>query len=361
MAEITLPHRYHRHLLVPEIGYRGIRAIMSSSVIVIGAGGLGCPALQYLAAAGVGRIGIVDYDIVSESNLQRQILYTPADLGYLKADRAAARLKELNPLVDIYTYPVKLNSNNALEILRDYDVILDGSDNFPARFLVNDACVILDKPFVFGALYQFKSQVSVFNYQGGPTYRCLVPEYPDSSESLNCDDVGVLGTVAGMTGCIMAGEVIKIIIQEGNVLSGKLMQMDCLTLQVDILTIKNNSELPKIQELLDYEELCNAKFDQWPVRSITPATLRLLMNENFSGQIVDIREPEDFSRFSIPGSINRSASEIETNPDLISGHHPVIFVCKHGIKSENTIRILIRKFGFSNLLNLEGGICGWLH
>ncbi|MEI6509301.1 MAG: HesA/MoeB/ThiF family protein, partial [Bacteroidota bacterium] len=243
------PHelkRYNRHIILPEIGLEGQQKLKLAKVLVIGAGGLGCPLLQYLAAAGVGTIGVVDSDTVDESNLHRQILYSSNEVGKNKADIAAKKLSELNPFIKITPIVSYLNSENALQLFSDFDIIIDGSDNFATRYLVNDACVILNKPFVSGSIYKFQGQISVFNYHEGPTYRCL---YPEPGDIPNCAEVGVLGVLPGIVGCLMANETIKMIIGNGEVLSGKLLVFDSLTMQFNTFGFSTVAENKNIKTL----------------------------------------------------------------------------------------------------------------
>src|ERR1035437_3341330 len=246
--------RYARHLILPEIGIEGQEKLKQAKVLVVGAGGLGCPVLQYLAAAGVGTIGMVDDDVVDETNLQRQSLFSNEDIGRKKAEVAKEKLSKLNPHIILTSDPLHLTSANALEIISHYDLVIDGSDNFPTRYLVNDACVMLNKPLVFGSIFKFEGQVSVFNYKNGPTYRCLFPEPP--VDSPNCAEIGVLGVLPGIVGTIMANEALKIILCIGEVLSGKLFVLDALNFQTQVISFEKNPENLKIKSLIDYEELC---------------------------------------------------------------------------------------------------------
>ena len=250
--------QYNRHFILDSIGIEGQSKLKNSKVLVVGAGGLGCPILQYLAAAGVGTIGIIDNDIVDQSNLQRQILFTIDDIDKPKATAAADRLKRLNPYIEFNTYINFLSSENALDIFPKYDIIVDGSDNFQTRYLTNDTAVLTDKPLVFGAIFKFEGQVSVFNYKNGPTYRCLFPTPPNANSIPNCSDVGVLGVLPGIIGCLQANETIKIICELGDVLSGKLLSLNALNLQQNILKFPKNPTI-KIKELIDYDSFCGIK------------------------------------------------------------------------------------------------------
>jgi len=360
MFSNTAFHRYNRHILLPEIGYLGQAALLNSSVLVVGAGGLGCPALLYLAASGIGKIGVVDYDIVIESDLQRQVLYSPFDVGFPKAEKAAEKLSDQNPMISLTALNEKLSSSNALDIISNYDLVLDCSNNFPTRYLINDACVMLGKPFIYGALNRFEGQLSVFNYNDGPTYRCMAPDYPDKPITKNYSDIGVLGAIAGLIGCMMACEAIKIITSSGDVLNGKLLLVDALSMNFTLLTIARSNSWNNISELLDYEELCNVSNPGPGFNSITRTEVRKLLREKYPCQLIDIRDPDEYSDNSLPGSINIPESEIIGRLNEIARDHPVIIICNTGIKSGHLIRHLIYRFGYKNLLSLKGGINEWL-
>lgn len=329
---------------------------MNASVLVVGAGGLGCPVLQYLAAAGIGTIGIVDFDTVEESNLQRQTLYSMADIGCLKTERAAEKLKSINPLIEVNTYPVRLTAANALDIFKNYDIVIDGSDNFPTRFLVNDACVILNKPLVFGALYQFEGQLTVFNYQNGPNYRCLVPEYPDCSEAVNCDTSGILGAVAGMIGSMMAIETVKIVTGAEGILSGKILIVDTLSMQVNIISFSADECVHKITTLQDYETLCNAHIKVNAAKIVNRAFINDIRKRNGEIQIIDLREDDDYRINALEGSINIPYDSIESSLNIIRQDIPVVLVCNLGIKSSEITEKLQKSYGYMNLFSLEGGV-----
>lgn len=348
--------RYRKNILVPQIGLNGQRAIMAASVLVVGAGGLGCPVLQYLAAAGIGKIGIMDFDTVEESNLQRQTLYSMADIGFLKTERAAEKLKSINPLIEVHTYPVRLTAANALDILKNYDIVIDGSDNFPTRFLVNDACVILNKPLVFGALNQFEGQITVFNYQKGPNYRSLVPEYPDCSEAVNCDTSGILGAVAGMIGSMMAVETVKIITGAMGILSGKLLVVDSLSMQINLINFSTNESDIRITTLLDYETLCNAHVVVNSAKTVSKAFIEDYLRLDSEIQIIDLRQDDDFKIYALESSINIPYDRIESNLSSIRQDIPVVFVCNLGIKSCEIVEKLQKSYGYENLFSLEGGV-----
>ncbi|WP_026463712.1 molybdopterin-synthase adenylyltransferase MoeB [Adhaeribacter aquaticus] len=338
--------RYSRHILLPEIGEAGVQKLKAAKVLVIGAGGLGCPVLQYLTAAGVGTIGIVDFDKVEESNLQRQILFAMADIGYLKADVAREKLKQQNPFIKIISYPVRLTSDNALAILTDFDLVIDGSDNFSTRYLVNDACVISNKPLIFGSIFKFEGQVSVFNYKNGPTYRCL---YPEPSELASCSEVGVLGVLPGLIGMYMANEVIKVILDLGEILSGKLLVLNALSLTHHIFSFTANPSNKQINSLPETDEYCLA-----PIPEITYSEFqeRLIEGEEFT--ILDVRETHEHARQNI-GGILIPLGQLEKSLQKIPQTLPILVHCQSGARSQKAAQILITN-GISNVLNLKGGL-----
>ncbi|WP_311182702.1 HesA/MoeB/ThiF family protein [Hymenobacter volaticus] len=286
--------RYARHIMLPEIGLEGQQRLARAAVLIVGCGGLGCPVLQYLTAAGVGTIGLLDADTVDESNLQRQVLYSTADVGQLKVKAAHAKLAALNPFVTFQPLPQRLTAANALGLLSDYDVVVDCSDNFATRYLVNDACVLLGKPLVFGAIFKFEGQLSVFNYQSGATYRCLYPEPPAPDEMPSCSDIGVLGVLPGIVGTLQANETLKILLQLGEVLRGKLLVFSSLTMSFqtfNFLAVEANQYLTT---LADYEELCGPV-----VQEITATGLKQKLTSGETLQLVDVREPHEHTRHNI--------------------------------------------------------------
>ncbi|MFO7616207.1 MAG: HesA/MoeB/ThiF family protein, partial [Bacteroidales bacterium] len=289
--------RYSRQIRLREIGVAGQERLKSARVLVIGAGGLGSPVLQYLVAAGVGHIGIVDYDRIDLSNLNRQVLYATDEVGQSKADRAAGRLREMNPDTEIRTWAERLTPANALTILADYDIVVDCTDNFPVRFLINDAAVMLDKPVVYGAVYQFEGQVTVFNYQGGPTLRCLLPEPPHPLEVPSCAEGGVIGTIAGMIGTLQAAEVIKLILGIGDVLRGKVFVYDSLTCESYFFHLERNPELRPVEELKVYDEACQ---DEIPVRCLTYDEVRKMLDGGEAVQVIDVGDPADYADHGMP-------------------------------------------------------------
>jgi adenylyltransferase/sulfurtransferase len=353
-------NRYSRHVLLPEIGTEGQKKLKHAKVLVVGAGGLGCPVLQYLAAAGVGTIGIADDDSVEESNLQRQILYNTEDIGLPKAHVSKKKLERLNPQIKIISHVLRLNSENALEIINEYDLIVDGSDNFPTRYLTNDACVMLNKPLVFGSIFKFEGQVSVFNYKKGPTYRCLFPEPP--TDSPNCAEIGVLGIMPGIIGTFMANEALKIILGIGEILSGKLLVVDALSMQMRILSFEKNPLNTQIEKLIDYTHFCSSSAssssNETTIPSVSVAQLKKLMESKSDFQLIDVREPFEYAVFNLKGE-NIPLTVLEKNIHRISRNRKVIIYCKSGIRSQKAIMLLQKKYGYTNLYNLSGGIDAW--
>lgn len=343
---------------MPEIGLEGQKNLKKSKVLVVGAGGLGCPVLQYITAAGVGTIGICDFDYVDESNLQRQILFGTDDIGKSKAKIAASKLAFLNPYIKFNIHDIKLDKTNALDLFKQYDIIVDGSDNFPTRFLVNDACVLMGKPLVFGAIYKFEGQVSVFNYQNGPTYRCLVPEQPDSSEMLSCSQIGVIGVLPGIIGSYQASEVIKIITGVGEVLKGKILLVDTLSMNHNIIEFKRNEKTANIIELSDYGDFCMDEFPE--VKNITVSELKGKILNNEKIQLFDIRETELFENYHIQGSINYQIEEILDKPELVPKEFDVVLICENGNNSMAVIDFLEESHDYKYVYNLKGGVQAWI-
>jgi adenylyltransferase/sulfurtransferase len=338
--------RYSRHILLPEVGLAGVRKLKAAKVLVVGAGGLGCPVLQYLTAAGVGTIGIVDFDIVEESNLQRQILFTPADIGHLKAQVAAAKLSQQNPHVHLVDHALRLNKENVLSLLAGYDLVIDGSDNFSTRYLANDACVMLNKPLVFGSIYRFEGQVSVFNYQGGPTYRCL---YPEPGALAACSEVGVLGVLPGLIGTYMANEALKVILGIGEILSGKLLVLQALTLVSNIFSFPVNPANKNIQRLPDEELLCSAPI---PEISFTELQERILSGDKFT--FLDVREEGEHARKNL-GGISIPSGQLERHIHEIPVDLPIVVYCQSGARSRRAARLLL-DCGITKVINLKGGL-----
>ncbi len=321
--------RYERQILLPELGILGQLKLQQASVLVIGAGGLGSPVLLYLAAVGIGRIGVIDHDVVQESNLQRQILFNTGDLGKNKANTAIEKLKLLNPHLELKDYPIKLDQQNARTIISHYDVVLDCSDNFPTRYLVNDTTVELKKPLVFGSIFRFEGQISVFNYQGGPDYRCLYPEAPSEGEATNCGETGVIGTLPGIVGTYMANEAIKLIVGFGNNLSGRLMTIDALTNETRIFSL-----MPEA-----------TKKTEAPERSIPVLNDITLYewqkaNENFT--LIDVREAYEYEEQNI-GGINIPLYELPERIAELQVQGKVVFICSSGKRSKIAANLLAQQ------------------
>lgn len=345
--------RYNRHIILPEIGLEGQQKLMAAKVLVIGAGGLGCPLLQYLVAAGVGTLGIIDDDNVEESNLQRQILYTMADIGKPKVHAAIERLKAQNPHCLFNGYDARLTSENALQILKEYDIIVDGTDNFPTRYLVSDACVMLGKPLVFGSVFKFEGQVAVFNFNGSATYRCLYPQPPSAEEVPNCSDIGVLGILPGIVGLLQANEVIKMITEVGEVLNGKLLRFDALSMSFETFSFNLNEANKNIQSFADYDQFCNSS-----VKEISAEELKERIRLKEDLQIIDVREPAEYEVKNI-GAVSIPLRQLADNLDKIERHKPVIIHCQGGSRSKKAVALLAEK-GFNNVLSLKGGIAEFI-
>jgi molybdopterin/thiamine biosynthesis adenylyltransferase/rhodanese-related sulfurtransferase len=351
--------RYNRHLILPEFGLAGQEKLKQAKVLVVGAGGLGCPVLQYLTAAGVGTLGIADFDVVSESNLQRQILYGTADVGQPKAEIARQRLSQLNPFGEFRVHRERLNPKNVLDRIAPYDIIVDGTDNFPTRYLLNDACVLLDKPLVSGAIFKFEGQVSVFNYRGGPTYRCLFPTPPSPGEVPNCSQVGVIGVLPGIIGSLQANEVIKLITQTGEILTGRLLLLDTLTLQSRTLKFKRKDSYADLALLEDYGIFCGEGPEEAePATSISAEGLAARLAQEPALQLLDVREPHEYAICHLPGSKLIPLGLVGERLGELDRQRPVVVYCHHGGRSAAAIRLL-QEQGFPELLNLEGGIDAW--
>lgn len=354
--------RYSRHIIIPEFGLAGQHALKNARVLIIGSGGLGSPSLLYLAAAGVGHIGIVDFDTVDDSNLQRQVLFTTADIGESKAAQAQKRLRELNPFIDIQVYEFRLDSNNARELIRQYDVVADGTDNFPTRYLVNDACVLEGKVNVYASIFQFEGQVSVFNYlfpdgTRGPNYRDIFPEPPPPGLVPNCSEGGVLGVLPGIIGSMQALEVIKVITGVGEPLAGKLFLFDAASFHTRFLKIRKNEAL-EITELINYDQFCGLDKPESPVQEITVAELALWQKTGVDFQLIDVREPHEIAIAEIGGEL-MPVGQISSFIPWISKDKKVVIHCRSGVRSARAIRELQGIDTFDNLYNLKGGIIAW--
>ncbi len=362
--------RYSRHLILPEVGLEGQKRLKAASVLCIGTGGLGSPLLLYLAAAGVGRLGIVDFDVVDHSNLQRQVIHGTSWVGKLKIESAKDRIHEINPLCQVDLYEKALSADNALEIMKPYDIVVDGTDNFPTRYLVNDACVLLDKPNVYGSIYRFEGQATVFNYQGGPNYRDLYPEPPPPGLVPSCAEGGVLGILPGIIGIIQATETVKIILGQGNTLSGRLLLYNSLEMTFRELKLRPNPERPVIETLVDYEEFCGipqAKAEeakrQANMQEMTVQELKTLLDSDAKDYVLlDVRNPNEYEIAHIEGSVLIPLSELESGEgiskvkDLLNGHR-LIAHCKMGGRSAKALGIL-ETAGIEGT-NVTGGIQAW--
>jgi adenylyltransferase/sulfurtransferase len=355
--------RYQRHLSLPGFGPAAQERLKSSSVLAIGAGGLGCPALLYLAAAGVGRITVVDHDAVDVSNLQRQILYTVDDVGMNKAEAAARRLRLLNPLVRIEALPVRFSRSNALALVGDCDLVVDGSDNFATRYLVNDACVITGRPFVYGAIQGFEGQVSVFNLAGGPTYRCLFPEPPEPGTSPNCAEAGVLGAVTGIVGTAQACEAVKVLAGIGQPLSGRLLVWNTLTMASTIVGLRRDPAARRITELPPegYGQICEAP--EAP-GEIDRAGLERMLREGNPVQLLDVREDWERERAAISPSKHVPLWRLEEGlPSDLAPFDPAlptVVYCAVGVRSLRGAQLLRERHGYRSALSLRGGMKEWL-
>jgi molybdopterin/thiamine biosynthesis adenylyltransferase/rhodanese-related sulfurtransferase len=364
--------RYSRHLVLEEFGIEGQLKLKQSKVLVVGAGGLGCPVLLYLTASGIGTIGIIDHDKVDLTNLQRQILYTSDDLGKNKAAAASARLKLLNAFVHFVTYSDRLITTNALTIIKDYDLVIDGTDNFPTRYLLNDACVLLDKPLVYGSILKFEGQVSVFNLKlddgrYSANYRDIFPVPPDAESAPNCFEAGVLGVLPGMIGSIQASEAIKVITHIGEPLAGKLLILDALTMDTTTINIPNRSARNHITSLIDYEDFCGINQDKnkpltsqknSAMKEITVQELEKLKESGADFQLIDVREPHEFDICDIGGELI-PMGDIPANVEKISKDKQVVIHCRSGKRSGDIVNWLEKNHQFTNLYNLKGGILAW--
>lgn len=362
--------RYSRHLILPEVGLDGQKKLKAASVLCVGTGGLGSPLLLYLAAAGIGRIGIVDFDIVDSSNLQRQVIHGTSWVGKPKIQSAKNRILEINPHCQVDLYETRLSSENALEIFEPYDIVVDGTDNFPTRYLVNDACVLLNKPNVYGSIFRFEGQATVFNYEGGPNYRDLYPEPPPPGLVPSCAEGGVLGILPGLIGVIQATETVKIILGEGKTLSGRLLLYNSLDMTFRELKLRPNPVRPVIEKLIDYEEFCGipqAKAaeaqQQADMEEITVQQLKELLDSGADDYVLlDVRNPNEYEIAKIPGSVLVPLPEIENGDgvakvkELANGHKLVVH-CKMGGRSAKAISIL-KESGIDGI-NVKGGINAW--
>jgi len=362
--------RYNRHIIIPDFGLEAQKKLKAAKVLVVGSGGLGSPVLLYLAAAGIGTIGIVDFDVVDDSNLQRQVLFGVNEIGKPKVEAAKQRLQALNPHIQFILYNTQLTSQNALDIIKDYDLVADGTDNFPTRYLVNDACVLLGKPNIYASIFQFEGQVSVFNYRYangdvGPNYRDLYPTPPPPGLVPSCAEGGVLGVLPGIIGSLQALEVIKVITGVGEPLAGRFYIFDALNFESRTFNISRrddnplNGKNPTITQLIDYEQFCGVKAVEKPVKEITVQELYELQVKGEPFQLIDVREPYEYDIVNIGAELIPLAT-VADNAAKISKDQKVIVHCKMGGRSAKAIRELEEKFGFDNLYNLKGGILAYI-
>jgi adenylyltransferase/sulfurtransferase len=360
--------RYSRHLIMPEVGMQGQLKLKQAKVLLVGTGGLGAPLGLYLAAAGVGRIGLVDFDTVDYTNLQRQVLFGTSDVGRPKIEAAASHLRNLNPEIQVDQFETRLTSENALDILKDYDIVVDGTDNFPTRYLVNDACVLLGKPNVYGSIFRFEGQITVFGHPGGPCYRCLYPEPPPPGLVPSCAEGGVLGVLPGIVGTIQAAETLKLIIGVGEALIGRLLLFDALSMTFRALKLRKNpqcpvcGEHPVVTKLIDYAEFCGIRGEEAPVSSLTvpeiaPRDLKSRLDRGDDLFILDVREPHEYQICNLQGTLiplgelSRRVNELDSSREIVAH-------CRSGKRSAEAVEFL-RNAGFRKIWNLKGGILAW--
>jgi adenylyltransferase/sulfurtransferase len=362
--------RYSRHLLIPEVGLEGQKKLKASSVLVVGTGGLGSPVAMYLAAAGVGHIGLVDYDVVDFSNLQRQVIHGSAALGNLKVDSAKARLLDINPEIEVTTYNALFTSENALEIAEGYDLVIDGTDNFPTRYLVNDVCVMLGIPNVYGSIFRFEGQVSVFDGSDGPCYRCVFPEPPPPGLVPSCAEGGVLGVLPGTVGTLQATEGLKLLLGVGTSLKGRMLLYNALDVSFDFINLRKNptckvcSENPEITELIDYEDFCGMPMHNQDEGSagkewdITATELATLLAGNHPPQLIDVREPHELEISRIDTAELIPLGQLAAHLSKLNSAQEIVLMCKGGTRSTRALELLLGA-GFRKLKNLKGGINAW--
>jgi molybdopterin/thiamine biosynthesis adenylyltransferase/rhodanese-related sulfurtransferase len=356
--------RYSRHLIIPDVGMDGQKRLKNAKVLVVGAGGLGSPALLYLAAAGVGTLGVIDFDVVDESNLQRQIIHGQSDIGRPKAESARDSILEVNPLISVRLHTERLDSSNALDVFRDYDLIVDGTDNFATRYLVNDACVLLGKPYVWGSIFRFEGQVSVFWAEHGPQYRDLYPEPPPPGMVPSCAEGGVLGVLCASIGSVMVTEAIKLITGIGETLLGRLMVYDALEMNYRTIRIRRDPSATPVTELIDYEAFCGTVSDDASRAAadatITPKELKAKFDAGDDFVLVDVREPHEFEIVRIPGSVLIPKDRILSG-EALSGlpqDRPIVLHCKSGQRSAEALAAL-HAAGFRDAVHVGGGVLGW--
>jgi adenylyltransferase/sulfurtransferase len=379
MATITQPKiestlnndeilRYSRHLIMPEVGMEGQQKLKAAKVLCIGAGGLGSPLALYLAAAGVGTLGIVDFDVVDYTNLQRQIIHTTDDVGRKKLDSAAAKIKAINPFVNVRPFETRLSSENALQIFRDFDIIIDGTDNFPTRYLVNDACVLTGKPNVYGSIFRFEGQVSVFAMKEGPCYRCLYPEPPPPGLVPSCAEGGVLGILPGLVGVMQATEAIKLILGKGDSLIGRLILVDALGMRFRELKLRKNPDCPAcgthptVTKLIDYNQFCGIRGEETPadtsqVPAMEPEELKRRLDRGEEIFILDVREPHEYQICNLDGYLI-PLGDLPNRVNELDSSREIVAHCRSGVRSAKAVSFL-QQAGFRKVKNLTGGILGW--
>ena len=363
--------RYSRHLIMPEVGMEGQLKLKAAKVLMIGTGGLGAPLGLYLAAAGVGKIGIVDFDVVDSTNLQRQVIHGTKDIGRPKLDSAADRMHDVNPYVEIEKYEVRLTSENAIEMFKDYDIVVDGTDNFPTRYLVNDACILTGKPNVYGSIFRFEGQATVFGYDDGPCYRCLYPEPPPPGLVPSCAEGGVLGILPAVVGSIQATETVKLILGKGQTLKGRLLLYDALDMKFRELKLRKNPECPlcgtnpTIHELIDYEQFCGIPQQQAEPETkamseweIDPVGLKQRLDNKQDVFVLDVREPHEYDICKLEGSTLIPLGELPKRVSELNSADDMIVYCRSGVRSGKAVNFL-RQAGFRKVKNLTGGILAW--
>jgi sulfur-carrier protein adenylyltransferase/sulfurtransferase len=360
--------RYSRHLIIPDVGMAGQKRMKNAKVLVVGAGGLGSPALMYLAAAGIGTLGIVDFDVVEESNLQRQVIHGQSDVGRSKAESARDSVEEINPLVEVVLHTERLDSSNVMEIFAEYDLIVDGTDNFATRYLVNDACVLLGKPYVWGSIYRFDGQASVFWSEHGPCYRCLYPEPPPPGMVPSCAEGGVLGVLCASIGSIQVNEAIKIITGIGEPIVGRLMIYDALEMTYRSVKVRKDPECPlcgknpTITELIDYEAFCGtvseAATEATLGSTITAAELAAMQQRGDDFLLVDVREPAEWDIVRIPGATLIPKGDLPSRLADLPQNKPIVAYCKSGVRSAEALALL-KNAGFADAKHVQGGVTAW--
>src|SRR5580698_8380378 len=362
--------RYSRHLIMPEVGMEGQLKLKNAKVLLVGTGGLGAPLGMYLAAAGIGRIGLVDFDVVDFTNLQRQVIHGTKDVGKPKLQSAMETMRDINPHIQLDGYEVALDSSNAMDIAEPYDMVIDGTDNFPTRYLVNDLCVLQKKPNVYGSIFRFEGQATVFAYPGGPCYRCLYPEPPPPGLVPSCAEGGVLGILPGTIGLIQATEAVKLILGIGETLVGRLLLYDALAMRFRELKLRRNPECPvcgdnpSIRELIDYHQFCGVPHQEAPPEpvaasgDIEPAEVKIKLDRGDDFTLVDVREPHEFQICRIPGSKLIPLGELQKRLAELDPASEIIAHCKSGARSAKAVDFL-KQQGYKKVRNMKGGILAW--